>query len=591
MHQEGDLNVITVPVSYYTRTDSKDGWWWDRYQTAVGIMSWDLTRYDASKPATAQTVIQNHGTFIHPDGEVRRSVLFRHPSSNQRLMANLSDTHISLANIQDLGSPKLESIVEVAPYLNELFRFGDYIVEEVQPRTDNNWSWERSAVDFRIKKAGGDLDGATVLAHFQVGQVRSVVKHGDQLVVFRYVPSKCDLQACDPSTVTPPKAEAVVYDLADPSHPRLAGRTDVPEQGFPYYYFYCGGYFDGFWWGGGYPYDSGAGSWADTAAGLVVANQFWDQQGMNAQWKLLFLDLRNPSAPRVRTRDLDLGKDTYLTALTVDTIDGRGFYLGQRTLIEQVTRQNGTIFYRWKDYATRWDLSGDAWTAGERLNIPGRLIRTWRSADNQRLFLTSDYVSEWHEDPMAMQSYWSSWSRLSLLREISLGGQGAAELLDSRTFNDLSLASLVADGERLFVNGQRSYGWFWGRPVYGDVAVGGGGVAAPGGSTMPAPDLSDRLMAFDLSGKKLNLVYDNSTKMFNVQLMGVHQGRLFVNLAGDGILIVDVNDATKPFGVQFTRTLGYATHIEFAGDDVYVGSGFFGTTHIDLRGGPSIGVD
>jgi hypothetical protein len=161
MHQDGDLNVITVPISYYTRNDSKDGWWWDRYQTAVGIMSWDLTKYDPTKPATQQTVIQNHGTFIHPDGEVRRSVLFTHPTLKQRMMANLSDTHISLANIQDLSKPTLESIVEVAPYLNELFRFGDYLVEEVQPRTSNNWSWERSAVDFRVKKAGGDLDGAT----------------------------------------------------------------------------------------------------------------------------------------------------------------------------------------------------------------------------------------------------------------------------------------------------------------------------------------------------------------------------------------------------------------------------------------------
>jgi hypothetical protein len=98
-------------------------------------------------------------------------------------------------------------------------------------------------------------------------------------------------------------------------------------------------------------------------------------------------------------------------------------------------------------------------------------------------------------------------------------------------------------------------------------------------------------MAFDLSAKKLDLVYDQSTKMFNVQLMGVHQGKLFVNLAGDGILIVDVKDAAKPFGVQFNRTLGYATHIEFAGDDAYVGSGFFGTTHIDLRGAPSIVLD
>jgi hypothetical protein len=98
-------------------------------------------------------------------------------------------------------------------------------------------------------------------------------------------------------------------------------------------------------------------------------------------------------------------------------------------------------------------------------------------------------------------------------------------------------------------------------------------------------------MAFDLSGKKLDLVYDQSTAMYNVQLMGVHDGRLFVNLSGDGILIIDVTDAAHPVGQRFERTLGWATSIEFAGEDAYVGSGFFGTTHLDLRGLPSIATN
>jgi hypothetical protein len=441
-----------------------------------------------------------------------------------------------------------------------------------------------------VKKVGGDLEGAPVLAHFQVGQVRSVVKHGDnQLVVFRTV------LANDPGSrggfappQQTPKSEALIYDLSDPTKPRLAGRTNVPEEAFPYYYFYCGGYWAGYWWGGGF----GGSQWTDTASGLIFTRQIWDQQGNVGKWKLAFLDLRNSGAPRFSERDLNLDKDSFLTAITVDPVDARGFYLGHRTLVGQTMKPNGNILYKWKDFATRWDLSGDSWTAGERTNIPGRLLRTWRSADNQRMLLASDEQYEWQEDPATKQSYWSSWTRLSLLREISVGGQVAAELLDARTFTNLGLASMVFDGDRLFVNGQRSFGGYYGGRG-GDVAVGPGVTAPGGGNTTPVekPDVSDRLMAFDLSGKKLNLVYENSTKMFNVQLMGVHQGRLFVNLAGDGILIVDVRDAAKPFGVQFNRTLGYATHIEFAGDDAYVGSGFFGTTHLDLRGTPSIQLD
>jgi hypothetical protein len=59
----------------------------------------------------------------------------------------------------------------------------------------------------------------------------------------------------------------------------------------------------------------------------------------------------------------------------------------------------------------------------------------------------------------------------------------------------------------------------------------------------------------------------------------VHQNRLFVNLAGDGILILDVTDPSAPIGLHFARTLG---HIAFTGNDASVGSGYFGTTHIDL---------
>jgi hypothetical protein len=578
MHADGDLNVITVPVSYWKRNETKD-WWWDRYETAVGIMSWDLKRYDPAKSHLEQNVIQNHGTFIHPNGEVRRSVLFTHATQGERLMANLSDTHISLANIQNLSAPRLESIVEVAPYLNELFRFGDHIVEQVQPRTNQSWYAERSAVEFRVKPAGGDIDARTPVATFLVGQVQRAVKHGDRLVVFRYVPGTPATRAANGATIpgTPPKSEAVVFDLADPTRPRLAGRVDLPREAFPYYRFYCGVYWGAYWFDG---YYGGVGSsWAETAAGLVVARQYWDATAMRAGWRLLFLDLRDPNAPRVTERELDLGKDTYLTSLTVDTIDGRGFYLGYRTYVGQVRRDNGTIFHQWKDYAARWELAGDAWVQRAAVNVPGRLVRTFRSADNQRLLLAADYVSRWIPDPSGRGGVYASWTRTSLLREIAVDGRPAAELLDARVFENLSLASLVADGERLFVNGRRQY--------YGG-AVAVARSDAPGGAPAPMQDLSDRLMVFDLSAKKLDLVYDQSTRMFNVHLMGVYKGRLFANLAGDGILVVDATNPARPAGLHFARTLGYATHIEFAGDDAYVGSGFFGTTHIDLRRAASL---
>ena len=181
------------------------------------------------------------------------------------------------------------------------------------------------------------------------------------------------------------------------------------------------------------------------------------------------------------------------------------------------------------------------------------------------MFLTSD--SQWGSivDPSGRTTY-TSWTRLSLLRDIVVGGNPAAELLDATTLDNLQLTSLAADGERLFATGRHAY-------------------SIPGNTTT---DVSDRLIALDLSGKKVALVYDQSMKTYNARLMGVYQGRLFVNLPGDGILIGKVADAAKPTGLHFARTLGYATHIALSGDNAYVASGYFGSSHIDLAAARSL---
>jgi hypothetical protein len=132
---------------------------------------------------------------------------------------------------------------------------------------------------------------------------------------------------------------------------------------------------------------------------------------------------------------------------------------------------------------------------------------------------------------------------------------------------------------------------------------GGASVAAP--APLPSwESTSDRLMIFDTSGKKLAVAYDKPTRMFNIQLMGTHQGKLFINLmggnnnysyydkgavyGGDGILVLDVSNPAAPVGDRFLRTLGFASHIEFFNDDVYVAAGHFGLYHMNLADPPSL---
>jgi hypothetical protein len=99
---------------------------------------------------------------------------------------------------------------------------------------------------------------------------------------------------------------------------------------------------------------------------------------------------------------------------------------------------------------------------------------------------------------------------------------------------------------------------------------------------------TDRLMVFDLSANRMDLAYDQPTKAYYLRIMGTQKGRAFLNLQGDGIVVVDIADPGKPTPVRFLRTLGYATHLESFGDDVYVASGYFGVEHMSLSEKPTL---
>jgi hypothetical protein len=288
-----------------------------------------------------------------------------------------------------------------------------------------------------------------------------------------------------------------------------------------------------------------------------------------------------------------------------------GFYITNRKKVGEQKGADGVVYTRYKYYAQRWEPVGDKWAAQHDINTPGRLIRTWKSGAGARMFLSQD--NQYRAVGTGMQRYWVNDYRLSLLRQVTVQNQPAAELLDSRVLTDVYPGALLIEGEKLLINGRQqiNYWYGWG----GDVAVGTGRVAPAGSASSssgaPAPlpsweSTSDRLMILDLSGNKLATAYDKPTRMYNMQLMGTHQGKLFINLTGngqyygyyggsygggDGILVVDVNNASAPKGIKFLRTLGYATHLEFFGDDVYVASGFFGLTHMSLNAASDLPVE
>jgi hypothetical protein len=196
--------------------------------------------------------------------------------------------------------------------------------------------------------------------------------------------------------------------------------------------------------------------------------------------------------------------------------------------------------------------------------------------------------------------------RLALLRQVTLAtGKLAAELLGTHLLTDLYPSALLIDQGKLLMNArpQKNYYYGFGYPTRG-VSV----PAVSSSDAVPAPlpsweTTSDRLIIFDLTNNKLDVAYDRATRMYNTQLMGTHEGKLFVNVmgsngynyydrgavaGGDGILVLDISNGAAPKGVRFMRTLGYASHIEFFGDDVYVAAGHFGLSHMNLSEAPSL---
>ena len=607
LQSDGTTNVLTVPVSYSVQDGSSNDWYWYRYETAVGILSWDMGQYRDTLPPEQQSVITTHGHFVHPNGEVNRSVLFTQGTDKHREMLNISDTYLSFANLQNLDSPALDSVVEVAAADQAVYRFGGYMVEQVAlPSSD----YSQTGYEFRVKKAGGDLDQAAVVASFTVGQVQQVMRQGNLLVLFRAVPK----QAKDSygSTYTTYFSQALVYDLSDPGAPKAAGTVNLPDDLSPYnsyYRYYCGdmGYYGGYYFG---YYQSLAS--VDEGIAFLVQNATSVSKIVKApdgsdttqydwiyKYNLAFLDLRNPSKPAVSEVAVSLPGSAAgpidSASLVADAMASSGFYLAYRVRTGSTQDvQTKQTLYQYASYAQRWQRTNGSWQSESAINLPGTLTRTWAGASGERMFLTRDDVYQAKQVDTTWE--WIDNVSLNLLRQVTIGAKLGAERLDTRSFDEVSPRSMVYDGDRIYMavsNAPYYYGYY---AVDGAVGVastsgsassssgsgvgGASGGGADAGTTAPI-DTSDHLAIIDMSQGKLALTYDEPTELTNLDLMGVQQNKLFVNLQGDGILVIDVTSSSAPEGLSFHRTLGWASGIEFAGTSAYVPAYYYGTYHID----------
>lgn len=566
MFSDARANVITVPVNYYAKADTDDGWYWYRPESAVGMMSYDVSADDPTKPPAEQAVLKNWGTVVHAGGQVNRSILFAHQAGGaaRRMMVNLSDTHLSVVDIDDLANPVTKSVVEVAPYHARLYRFGDYLVDELQ-LGGGSW-WQPGASEFRVKRAAPGLDDAAPVATFTVGRVDRVVQWKNLLLLFRPVgdPSAQDWR----SRVT--KTELVAFDLSDPSHPRRRGSVELDVSLGRSWGYWCGTEAWGYWPGSWYGAD------ALTTSAEGVAALVYRHQTNGYSQDLYLVNTTDPDALRVTKKELlrytydatwSPSPVNYLGLLSAGE-SSSGVVLTTRKRIGTID-QEGTTFTQYKYYAEHYD--GDL-TRDWSVNTPGSAMRVFEQAGTTRI-LSVD--SRYQYRTVGTSPTWIPEQRLNLLTRRG----NVARLSDSLLLGDLWLSDLVGDTDRLFVNLYRT--WWWGVSSTGTADV----------SQSTTTDSSNSLLVLDLSQDKLTKRFAGSLGVAYPQLMGLYGNRLFVSLPGDGVLVVDVTSLDAPLGVNFLRTLGWATHLAFTGSRAFVASGYFGVFELDLSGAPTIGTD
>ncbi len=556
MYSDKDVNLITLPVSYYSQ-NSTNGWWYSEYKSAIGIMRWDLSKYDDTKDEKQQNVLENIASMEHPKGSVKRTIIFKHQTLNERMVLNLSDTHLSLIDLSNLNSPSLLSTFELAPYIRTVYRFGKHLVEQVnlgQSYDDYN--------EFRVKEIGStNINDANVLASFTVGKIQSVIRWKDYLVLFRYYqdPSKTNSKGYPEYDYN--KSELVLYNFSNPLKPVLAGSTVIPRAFYPYYYFYCGWFdmrfgFDSYW----YPYYNGTRGFVSTGTGISTILFQYDYQSRTSKQLLLTLDFTNPAKPTYQ--ETTIPTNTNRQYMSLVSMDDNTFYITNREQIG-TRNQNNQGFTIFRYYAERWARGANGWASSGQINLPGRLSKAWAYNGKVKL-LTNDqsYILRQVKNGNNTYNQYQSVFRLHLLEQ----SQDAkwAVLQASRSFLSWQLKDMIADGDRLYLNATRD--WYFMQE-----------------NKIEWYDRSDTLSIFDLSKNTFAEKFSQATRTSNMQLSGVQNNRLFIQLPGEGLLIADVADASAPKALHFERTLGWAQNVELSGDYAFIASGHFGIYQVSLN--------
>jgi len=552
MYSDSTANLLTLPVNYSTRTTT-GGIRYYEYKSAIGLMRWDLSKYDDKKDEKNQNVLENVATIIHPKGSVKRTIIFKLPQGgkDKRVVLNLSDTHLSIADLDNLSTPWMLSTVEIAPYIRTVYRFGNYLVEQV-----NLGRHYDQFNEFRVKKIGtGDINEAKILASFKQGQVSNVIRWKNLLVIFkRHFTS---VSSSGYPRYDYQKSDVVIYDFSNPEAPKKRGSATLPFNFYPSYYFYCGGFDMGYYFG----YYGNNQSWIATSTGISSLFSYYDRTTRKSVRLLTFVNFSNPDKISYTKTTLSTGNNYSTHHFNLTALDDNTFYVVSRERHSNYKQGNHT-FYRYRYLATPWTLKQGKWTRKTSINLPGRLMKAYKAKSGKTTFISYDYGYIARQSVSGNNTYYRYQQifRLYLLEQLS---NGKASLQDFKSFSSWRLGGLIVDNEKLYLNANRD--WYYMQK-----------------KNLDWYDRSNTLMIFDLSKKRFEQKFSAPTRTSNIRLSGIQNNRLFMTLQGEGILVADVSNPASPKGLHFERTLGWANNLEISKDQAFVASGHFGIFQLSL---------
>ena len=518
LHQTPSQTLLTVPVSYqvHVRKNNQD---YTEYRTAVGLLRLRVENVTAN--AAPSQILESLATIEHPKGIVQRS-LFLQPQKLPLLLLNLSETTLSIVELASLANPRTLATLEIAPYVNTVYRFGDALVEQVNLGRDFDYYNE-----FRVKSLKqSNLADAPVLASFREGKLQSVIRKDPYLLLFVQEKS---------STKT--HATLKVVDFSQPYKPKFRGTLKLPAAFVPQYRYYCGNFHTSYSLQQAQS-ETNETHWVLTTDGIAALVSIQNNKTFDT---LLTIEIRNPDHPVMKEYPLSPGRE----ALSLVSLSPKRFFLVNRTQLRETTRDGQTTrLYRY--YAQSWIHQNRTWHFANQVNLPGRLNQATQEGTQIHL-LTHVLTLEPLSGKPNPHLHWLSLDR----------SNQKATLLRTRTFLGMQLNEMILDGKRLYVN-----------------------AGTPSTHNQPT---RNHLLVFQLHDDRFDTVFSSSLQTENLRLMGVYQQKLFFILPGEGLLVGDFRFPSSPKALSFQPTQGWAKTISFFRNEAIVSSGHYGIYRLPLK--------